>query len=859
MSPRELPIYELEDRLLAVMRTEGRLIVQAPTGSGKSTQVPQMLLNHGLLGEGEVVVLQPRRLAARMLARRVAEEVGTKLGEVVGYQIRLDSRVSKATRIRFVTEGILLRQMSFDPSLRGISAIIFDEFHERHLYGDISLARAFQIQQSTRPDLKLIVMSATLDAALLKNYLAPCEVLTSQGRTFPVAIEYLPKAVDFEHDPVWVVATRECERIAAQSQGDILVFMPGAFEISRTVQDVQGSHALRGFVCYPLHGELPPEQQDRAVARYDTRKIIVSTNVAETSLTIDGVTAVVDCGLARIARYDPHRGINTLLIEKISVASSDQRAGRAGRTAPGVCVRLWTEREHAQRPLQELPEVKRLDLAEVVLTLKAAGIDDIYNFPWLEKPEPKALERAETLLEDLGAVGPVSDRPVGAQAGQRPALFITETGRRMLRFPMHPRYARMFLAAQEYGCVRSVALMAALTQGRNFLLRGVDKRTQEARDDLFGEEHESDFFLLMRAWRYADKAGYNMDACRRLGIHVQGVKQVGPLFQQFIEIAEGEGLDIAEKRIDGVAVRKCVLVGFSDHLARRLDAGTLRCELVHKRRGVLARESGIDQAPLLVAAEITEIESRGEVNVLLNLCTAIEESWLKEIFPEDFVDTGGVLYDENAKRVLARKERRFRDLVLESKQTAEEPPEGETAVLLAREVMAGRIVLTEWNEAVEQWITRVNCLAKWWPELEVNPITDADRATLIEQICYGSYGARELKDKPVMPVLRDWLLAEQLAVLDDYLPERLVMANGRKAKLTYSKDGPPVMSARIQELYGVTSKFTLGHGRVPVKIEVLAPSQRPIQVTDDLSAFWRDMYPKVKAELARRYPRHEWR
>jgi ATP-dependent helicase HrpB len=846
-APRELPIYELESRLVDSVRKRGRLIVQAPTGSGKSTQVPQMLLHHGLLGErGEVVVLQPRRLAARLLAKRVAEEVGTRLGEVVGYQIRLDSCVSKMTRIRFVTEGILLRQMSFDPTLRGISAIVFDEFHERHLYGDISLARALQIQQSTRPELKVIVMSATLDAALLKDYLAPCDVLASQGRTFPVQIEYLPKSVNFEHDPVWAVATRECERVAPQTTGDLLVFMPGAFEISRTVQEIQGSHGLRGFVCFPLHGALPPDAQDRAVARYDTRKIIVSTNVAETSLTIDGVTAVVDCGLARLARYDPHRGINTLLIEKISVASSDQRAGRAGRTAPGLCLRLWTEREHAQRALQELPEVKRLDLAEVVLTLKAAGIDDVYNFPWLEKPEAKSLERAEALLEDLGALAG-KDRT------------ITEVGRRMLRFPMHPRYARMFLAAQEFGCVRSVALMAALTQGRNFLLRGVDKRTQEARDELFGAESESDFFLLMRAWRYADKASYNMEACRRLGIHVQAVRQVGPLFDQFLEIAAAEKLDITERRIDGVAVRKCVLFGFSDHLARRIDKGTLRCELVHGRKGSLARESCIHDAPLFVAAEITELESRGEVNTLLNLNTAIEEAWLKELFPDDFHDAGGVAYDETQRRVLARKERRFRDLVLESKQTADEPSAGEAAALLAREVMAGRIQLTEWNGSVEHWITRVNCLAKWWPELEVNPITEADRATFIEQICYGSYGARELKDKPVMPILRDWLLAEQLAVLDDYLPERIEMANGRRARVTYSKDGPPVLSARIQELYGVTSKFTLGHGRVPVKIEVLAPNQRPIQVTDDLSNFWREQYPKIKSELSRRYPRHEWR
>lgn len=845
MAPRDLPIYELEQSILAAVRGPGRLVVQAPTGSGKSTQVPQMLLRAGLLGSGEVVVLQPRRLAARMLYKRVAEEVGTKLGDVVGYQIRLDSRVSEATRIRFVTEGILLRQMSFDPRLRGISAIVFDEFHERHLYGDISLARALQIQRTTRPDLKIIVMSATLEAAMLKDYLAPCEVLTSQGRTFPVTVEYVPKAVDFDADPVWAVAARECERVAARTTGDILVFMPGAYEISRTVQEVQGSHALRGFVCLPLHGELPPDQQDRAVARHDTRKIIVSTNVAETSLTIDGVTAVVDCGLARVARYDANRGINTLLIEKISVASADQRAGRAGRTAPGICVRLWTEREHARRPRQELPEVKRLDLAEVVLTLKAAGIVDIHGFPWIEKPDAKSLERAETLLADLGAL---------AADGR-----ITELGRRMLRFPMHPRYARMFLAAQDHGCVRTVALMAALTQGRNFLLRNVDKRTAEAREELFGAEHESDFFLLMRAWRYADKANYNMDACRRLGIHVQAVRQVGPLFEHFLGIAAAEKLDIAEKRIDGVAVRKCVLVGFSDHLARRLDKGTLRCELVHKRKGVLARESCIHDAPLLVAAEITEIESRGEVNTLLGLCTAVEEAWLKELFPGDFVDAGGVVYDETLRRVVVRKERRFRDLVLEARQTAGEPPAGEAAVLLAREVLKGNIVLAEWNEAVEHWITRVNCLAKWWPELEVNPITDADRATLVEQVCYGSYGARELKDKPVMPVLRDWLLPGQLAVLDEYLPERIEMANGRKARVRYSADGPPVLSARIQELYGVDAKFTLGRGRVPVKIEVLAPNQRPIQVTDDLSNFWREVYPKLKPELSRRYPRHEWR
>ena len=847
-APRELPIYELESAVTAALRSSGRLIVQAPTGSGKSTQIPQMLLKHGLLGErGEVVVLQPRRLATRMLAKRVAEEMGTPLGDVVGYQIRLESRVSERTRIRFVTEGILLRQMSFDASLRGVSTIVFDEFHERHLYGDISLARALQLQQTTRPDLKLIVMSATLDTGLLKTYLAPCEILVSQGRSFPVRIEYLAKSVNFESDPVWDVAARECERVAGESSGDMLVFMPGAYEISRTVQAIQGNRALREFVTFPLHGELPPEQQDRAVARYEARKIIVSTNVAETSLTIDGVTTVIDCGLARVARFDPHRGINTLLIEKISAASADQRAGRAGRTAPGVAVRLWTEREHGQRAPQELPEVKRLELSEVVLTLKASGIEDIANFPWLEKPEPKALERAETLLADLGAL-----------AGVKRA--ITELGRTMLRFPVHPRYARMFLAAQERGCVRPVALMAALTQGRNFLMRGTSKEVEQAREDTLGEEHESDFFLLMRAWRYADKANYSLDACRRLGIHAQGARQVGPLFEQFLAIAEKEGLDVSERRTDGAEIRKCVLAGFSDQLAKRLDGGTLRCEIVHHRKGVLARESGIQQAPLLVAAEISEVGGRGgEVSTLLSLATAIEEPWLKGIFPDDYREVRAVTYDESIKRVVSRRERRFRDLVLEAKSSSDEAPLNEAAALLTTEVLAGRLKLEAWDEAVEQWITRVNRLAEWFPELEVNPLTDADRATLIEQICYGELGYRDIKDKPVMPILKDWLTAEQLAVIDDYLPEKLTMANGRRSRITYAKEGPPVLSARIQELYGIEGKFTLGHGRVAVKIEVLAPNQRPIQVTDDLTNFWREQYPKIKIELSRRYPRHEWR
>src|ERR1700704_1278436 len=404
MRREDLPIFELEQPIVDSLREHSRLIIQAPTGSGKSTQVPQILLHRGLLGDGQVVILQPRRLAARLLAARVASERNCRLGDEVGYQIRFENITSRRTRIRFVTEGILLRQLIQDPELRGVSAILFDEFHERHLYGDITLARALQLQGTSRSDLKLAVMSATLDAGLLEKYLAPCSLLSSAGRAFPVEIEYLPKPVGGDGYPIWDLAADELEGLASQTEGDVLIFMPGKYEIGRTISAIRASRVSDRFVVLPLHGELPPAEQDAALAHYQKRRAIVATNVAETSLTIDGVQVVIDSGLARIARFDPRRGINTLLVEKISRASAEQRTGRAGRTAPGHCLRLWTEREHLARAEQELPEVKRLDLAEVVLTLKASGVEEIGSFRWLEPPDPRALARAEQLLADLGAL-----------------------------------------------------------------------------------------------------------------------------------------------------------------------------------------------------------------------------------------------------------------------------------------------------------------------------------------------------------------------------------------------------------------------------------------------------------------------
>jgi len=789
------------------------------------------------------VVLQPRRLAARLLAKRVAEERRGQLGGEVGFQYRLENVSSRDTRILYVTEGILLRQMQENPKLPGVSVLIFDEFHERHLEGDLALARARQIQQSGRSDLKIVVMSATLETGLLADYLKPVEILESPGKMFPVSLEYLPKPSDA---PAWELAADACERLLQSGkcpEGDILIFMPGAYEIQRTLNAVRNNLSSHEFAFHALHGELPPAEQDAAVTPGSKRKIIVSTNVAETSLTIDGVRVIIDSGLARVARFDPHRGINTLLIEKISRASAQQRLGRAGRTAPGHGVRLWTEREHEQRAAQTLPEIRRLELSGALLTLKASGIEDLDTFPWVEAPEPKSFSRAKQLLHDLGALD--HDHK------------LTTTGRRMATFPAHPRYARMLLAAHDLGCVRAAALIAALSQSRNILLKSEGKRMDETRDDILGGEGESDFFTLMRAWRFAQGRQFDMQRCRPLGIHAGSAREVSGTLDQLLRLSERAGLDVSDKPASPEAIQRCILVGFSDQLARRIDQGTLRCRLIHQRTSELARDSIVRKSILFVAGEIREVESRDELRVLLSQATAVEEAWLRDAFPDDFSEGTQTLFDPNLRRVVTRRTRLFRDLVLDYAE--QDCTDAEAAAkLLAQEVLAGRCPLKNWDDAVEQWFVRLACLRAWMPELELPAADEEAKRFLVSQICHGAFTYKAIKDAEVFPVLREWVSSQGQRWLDQFAPERLELPSGRKAKVIYTVDSAPMTAARIQDLYGVTN-LTIAKGRQPVTIQILAPNQRPVQITTDLANFWKESYPKIKQELQRRYPKHEWR
>jgi ATP-dependent helicase HrpB len=432
-------------------------------------------------------------------------------------------------------------------------------------------------------------------------------------------------------------------------------------------------------------------------------------------------------------------------------------------------------------------------------------------------------------------------------------------GQRMVSFPVHPRYARMLLAGHTYGCTREAALIAALTQDRDLLVRRIPKHVREARENLLGERADSDFFILMRAWRYAQQHHFQLDACRRLGIHARAARQVTLLFEQFLRVAEQQGLPLNERGADQDAIRKCILTAFIDQLALRRDQGTLRCDLVHARRGELARESAVRLSPLFVASEIDEIEhAHQDLTVVLRLATAVETEWLAELYPDEWTDRTDVTFDATGKRVAARHVTLFRDLVLQSK-LAGQPPAEEAAALLAREVLAGRFKLKHWTPDVEQWICRLNGLAQWCPDLGLPAIGDAERLFLTQQICLGCFSARDIVNRPVWPMLQAWIGPGQEALIDQHAPERLQLPSGHRARIRYAEAAPPTLSARIQDLYGLQETPSIAMGQQLLLIEILAPNQRPVQLTTDLASFWETTYPELKQQLQKRYPKHEWR
>lgn len=827
-----LPIHSIRAEFAAAVRAGNRVVLDAPTGSGKSTQAPQFLLDLPEI-KGQVLVLQPRRLAARMLAERVASERGGDLGGEVGFQTRFENRVSDATRLRFITEGILPRLLLRDPELRDIGAVVFDEFHERSLATDLSLALVRELQGKRRPDLRLVVMSATLGGESLAAYLPGARFLRTEGRLHPIDIRYHRPAA---RQPVWDAAAAALnELLAGGATGDVLVFMPGVHEIRKTV-DACRRCGGRELLVLPLYGDLPPDQQRLVMnpAPAGVRKVIVATNIAETSLTIPGMRHVIDSGLARIQRFDPVRGFNTLFVEPVSRAAADQRAGRAGREAPGICIRLWGQLEQSRRTARELPEILRVDLAEAVLQTRLLGYADPTAFPWLDAPPAAAVDAAVRLLHDLGAL-------------REPGLDITAAGRQMTAFPMHPRLARLLLAGQERGCLREACLAAAVLSER--LPAGAAAGAESAgrkNGPADAAVPDSDLLNLMRQYGRAHQ-------------DTPAARQILRTEAHFVQICRRQHLHVNPQPASSEELLKAFLLAYPDHLARRRDRGSLLCELRNGRRGELDKGSAAAHEPLLVAGEIRETGGHGQaVRTVISLASGIRGEWLHELFPDAWRHEAGLVWNEQLLQVEKPVRTWCLDVLLEEKVL---PGHGDPAAgaLLARMIRDRGLHLPEWNDAVDAWISRVRWTAGQFPERGLITYDDNDRELLLHELCDGEWRYAKAREKAVLPLAKGLLSYDDQRFVEQMAPEALPLPTGRRMRLKYTPGQPPHGNAKIQDLYDLKASPKVAGGRVPVLLEILAPNFRPVQITDDLAGFWEKHYPAVKKALARRYPRHEWR
>jgi ATP-dependent helicase HrpB len=828
--------------LLDTLSATRRGVLVAPPGAGKTTRVPPAMLRDGLLDPAHpaVVVLQPRRVAARSVASRIAEERGWTLGGEVGYHVRFERRLGPATRVRVLTEGLLNRMLLADPFLEGVGAVVLDEFHERSLHADLALGLLREIQESVRPDLIILIMSATIDAAPVAAFLRDAPVFDSPGRSFPVEIRYRPTPPAGRLD---AVAAAVVDEVGENPAGDVLVFLPGAEEIRRVARSLASFADRSGTLIAPLHGQLPPDQQDLALRPAGRRKVILATNIAETSLTIEGVTTVIDSGLAREASYDPARGLDRLELGRISKASATQRAGRAGRLGPGRCLRLWSEGEQRGMSESEIPEIRRVDLAAATLALYAWGQADPSRFGWFEAPPIERLDAARRLLSDLGAV----DDRRGA---------ITPLGRRMLEIPAHPRLARLLIATADAGHPGEGAALAALLSEKDIAVestpgegyRGPRKATETGSSDLFDR---------LDRLEQAEQARFH-PSLRQRGIDPHAARRVAQARDQLSRAARSvsRGRERGE-RGDEVTLARMLMLAYPDRVARRRAGDPLAGVLVGGRGVRLAPESVVRDSEFFLALDPRE-DRRGSVaESRCRLACAILPEWLEEDFPDSIRVETATNFDEVRGKAVTSTATWYRDLLL--RQVEHSKTDAIEASRALADFLKGRAMsFIREDEASANWLDRLEFLALSMLDADLPVIDETSIGPILEAVCQGRRSIEEVRKQPLASMLRGLLSHAQGKIVDEQAPESLVLPSGNRAKLTYEAGRPPVLAARLQELFGWTKTPRVAGGRVSVVVHLLGPNYRPVQVTDDLASFWGNAYFQVRKDLRNRYPKHSW-
>jgi ATP-dependent helicase HrpB len=819
-----LPIDEALPALRAALQGHHAAVLQAPPGAGKSTVVPLALLEEPWARGRRLLVLEPRRLAARAIAARMAATLGESPGATVGYRMRLDTRVSAATRIEVVTEGVLTRLLQEDPALEGVAAVIFDEFHERSLQADLGLALALDARATLAPELRILIMSATLEVAPVARLLADAPVVASAGRAFPVDTRYGGSGPPLlagtgpqpQHTAEALVA-RLVRRALAEAEGDILVFLPGAREIRRMqalLRDVGPAVSVR-----PLYGELPAEEQDAALVPAGTgRKIVLATNIAETSLTIPGVRVVVDSGLMRRARFDPVTGMGRLETQRISRASAEQRQGRAGRTAPGVCYRAWSEGAHAALAAFTAPEILDADLAPLALELASWGTREAGELRWLDAPPAAQLASARDLLVRLEALDP--------------AWRITVHGRDMARLPVHPRLAHMLLRARALDAVPLAAELAALLSERD-LLRGaqaVQDADVRTRLDVLRGAHGApavDRGALQRLRRTA------RDLQRQLGQHPAAAT-------------------------DAAAAGLLLAFAYPDRIGRRREGGEGRFVLANARGAGFTAAQSLAQQEFIVAVDLDDRER--EARILLAAPLTRDE--LMKHFAAQLRTSESVSWSSREQAVLARRRTQLDALVLEDAPLPEVPPEAARTAMLTGVRELGLAALP-WSGEVRELQARIEFVRRALPATQAWPSV-SDEALLVSlgewlaPWLEGLTRKEHLGRVPLAEALRALLTFEQQRQLAQWAPTHLAVPSGSQVRIDYRDDSAPVVAVRLQEVFGLPISPRLGPGQVPVTFRLLSPAQRPLQVTRDLGSFWRGAYAEVRKDMRGRYPKHHW-
>lgn len=797
--PINLPVDTVLADLSAALESRRRAVLHAPPGAGKTTRVPPALLHADWL-DGRVVMLEPRRVAARSAAARIASELGTRVGDLVGHRVRNDTKVGPRTRIEVVTEGVLTRMLQDDPSLPGVAAVVFDEFHERSLHADLGLALTIEAQTALRPELAIVVMSATLDDRRIADVLGDAPVVRSEGRRHPVTTHHRPRhGSDLEADVAAAV-----EHAWAHDEGDILAFLPGARWIRRTAERLAGR--LRGGIVLPLHGSLDAAEQDRALAPDPNgrRKVILATDIAETSLTIDGVRVVVDGGQRRAPRFDPRSGLTRLETGRISLASADQRRGRAGRQAPGVCYRLWSEADQQHMASFDPPEIAVADLSGLRLQLGAWGAS-ADELTWIDRPPAHALAEAEALLEGLGALD---------SQGR-----LTAHGRDMASFGAEPRLAHMMLRGRELGLGSLACDVAGVLTGR-------DPSTS----------------------RHVDLRDRVLDVRRGGG---------SPALREARETSRRWRRELGVKgdRDDPDDTGVIVALGFPDRVGQQRGSAT-SFRLASGRGAELPAGDPLAGTAWLAVADVDGEPAGGRIH----LAAPLEQTRLTAVFGDDIDVIDHVVWDPRKRDVVAERHHRLGALVLK-REPIDRPESSALAGAWADAIAAEGLGLLPWSEALEEWRDRVaflrRCDGDDWPDLSDATLLASTGEWLAPHLT-GVRRRRDLGRVDLGSILRSQLDWSAQRRLDEWAPTHITVPSGSNVRLDYGAEDGPVLAVRLQELFGLTDTPRLAGGRVPVVVHLLSPAQRPVQVTTDLANFWRETYPQVKAELMGRYPKHHW-